>query len=162
MAIDTRVAGHLNRLFPSFEENVITASSSDGTSAIFLELPPAQGADYQFLLYFEPEMQIHARLLGRDQKQYFWYMPFEDAAYRHDPEKLRTAFVSTAEELILRPTRVVQKRGLLFDSFKLESQRDGRWVQVYKMACLRFAFKVPPIRGTHVYFSSPVVQSPRP
>ena len=151
--MDTRVARQLNRLIPGFEENL----TKEPPPAVLLELPTAPSADYRFLLYFEPEMQIHAKLLGTDQKRYFWYMPFKEAAYRNDPGKLFTAFADAVEALILHPTRIVQRRGLLSHSFKLECQRDGQWQHVSGNSCWRFGFDVPTIRGRrHVYNSPPV------
>jgi len=154
--METRVAQQLNRLIPGFEENVITKPPS----TVLFQLPTAPNADYRFLLYFEPEMQIHAELLGTGHKRYFWYMPFEEAAYRNDLEKLFTAFADTVEALIFHPTRIVQRRGLLSHSFKLECQRDGQWQRIYGHSCSRFGFDVPPIRGRrHVYNSSAVKPS---
>ena len=161
--IDASVAVALNRLFPGFEEKLVTQSSPEGDSKTFLELPPASGADYRFLLFFKPEVQIHAKLFGADQKQYFWYMPFEEDAYPKNLERLQTEFIVTVERLVLNPTRIVQRRGLLSDSFKLECQWDGKWHPVYRHSCFRFAFTVPPIRGRlHVYLSPPVVPHETP
>lgn len=157
--MDSRVAGFLSRLFPGFEERLITESSFDGLPVISLDLPPASRADYQFRFYFEPEMQIHARLLGMGREHYFWYMVFEEAAFGGDLEKLCIAFVGAVENVIFHPTRIIQKRGLLSHSFKLEYQRDEQWQGVDRISCSRW-FKVPPIRGQrHVYFSPPVVRS---
>jgi hypothetical protein len=158
-SIDTRVAGLLNRLLPGFEKDLIAKSPTSQKSAeLLLKLPPAPDADYQFLLWLEPEMQIHARLLGTGQNYSFWYMPFEAAGYREDLGNLGKAFAETVETVILHPTRIVQKRGLLSHSFKLECEREGAWHRIYQMSYMRFAFEAPRIRGRrHVYCSPPIV-----
>jgi hypothetical protein len=86
-----------------------------------IDLPPATGNDYCFTLWLgSGEKQIAARLLNADKSSYFWYRPFEDAEFR-SAERLDKAFREAVEVIMRHNTRIEQKRGLLFNHFKLNT-----------------------------------------
>jgi hypothetical protein len=119
--------------------------------SVHVNLPPAPGAEYSFELCFRPEKQVHAKLINADPSRlYFWYMPFEEAAFNNSVEKLDRAFIETLELLISHETRIVQKRSLFLDSFRCEYKGSCGWQRVYENGGLRmvgFGFKVPRIDG---------------
>jgi hypothetical protein len=78
--------------------------------SVSVELPVPADAEYGFRLYFQPERQIGATLLAADGTDYFWYMPFEDAAFANSVEDLDGAFV---------------KQSNVSSGMKRESSRNG-------------------------------------
>jgi hypothetical protein len=123
--------------------------------SVYQQLPPAPGAEYSFELCFRPERQIHATLIDADpSRPYFWYMPFEDAAFGNSVVKLDKAFLETVELLISNETRIVQKCGLLSHSFRCDYKAGSGWKRVCGVSCLRTGFKPPRIAGRlRVYYS---------
>jgi hypothetical protein len=137
----------------------LTVVPHESGFSVQINIPAAPGADYSFWLLFQPERQIGAALIGADPaRPYFWYMPFEDAAYNNSVEKLDGAFFETLELLISHETRIVQKRGLFFDSFRCEYKCSSGWQRVNGMAGLRMGgFKASRIAGRKRTYRSPAL-----
>jgi hypothetical protein len=126
-------------------------------SAVFISLPASSGADYSFKLWLLPEKQIQAVLLADDSSEIsFWYRPFEDADFNNSVDLRNKAFLETVELLISHETRIVQKVGLLFDSFRCEYKTAGGWHTVDSMGYFRMGnFNTPRIKGRrHIYYSA--------
>jgi hypothetical protein len=157
--IDEQTLTFLRRWLPDadFAPQLNTLNGSS-RPAVYVDLPPQTGADYFFRLYFDPERQIHARLLNTDAKHYFWYMPFEDAAFGNSAEKLDKEFLRTIELLLSHETRIIQRLGLITHSFRCEYKSANGWSKVCAHSALRLGrFHVPEIRERERIYSSPAV-----
>jgi hypothetical protein len=132
----------------------------------FLDLQAGPSAEYSFRLWFYENdatgssREISARLLGQAQPETcFWYWPFESAQF-NTAEALSDAFDKSLLTLIRRPTRIVQKRGLLNWTFRLDAQLpELGWTQQYRHAVFRFGARAPSIDGRERIYSSPAVVS---
>jgi hypothetical protein len=158
--VDERMAAALNRALHGVTFEPIVKTDSLHERSVTVVLPAAPKAEYQFVLYIKPERQIHARLLQQVQQQnrnYFWYRPFE---YVSDNfvEKHDAAFIETIEKLVRNETRIVQKRGLLNHSFRLDYKSPSGWKRVYGHWALRLGgFSVPSITGRRRVYHSPAL-----
>lgn len=160
--VDERMVAALNRSLPGIGFEPIVKTHLGDVRSVRVELPAPPEAEYQFILTLQPERQIHARLLrylDTQQRNYFWYRPFQDAEFRNSMEKLDAAFIETIEKLVRHQTRIVQKRGLLNHAFRLEYKSPTGWKCVYGHSALRLGgFSVPSIAGKErVYHSSAIV-----
>jgi hypothetical protein len=132
----------------------------------FLDLPASPSAEYSFRLWFYEDdatggsREISARLVGHAQAETsFWYWPFESAQF-NTAEALSDAFDKSLLTLIRRPTRIVQKRGLLNWTFRLDAQLpELGWKQQYRHAVFRLGGRAPSIDGRERIYSSPSVVS---
>jgi hypothetical protein len=155
--VDEPTLAALDRLLPgAVLEPIVKSVRLSKSLAVSVELPAAPEADYRFVLFFQPERQIHARLLQSDLKHYyFWYRPFEDAEFGNSVEKLDNAFNETIQKLVCHDTRVTQKRGLLSHSFRCEYKSLHGWERVSGNSTLRIGgFTVPPIAGRQQVYRS--------
>ena len=159
--VDERMVVALNRTLPNVALEPILKEHSHGMRSVSVELPAPQGGEYQFILTLQPERQIHARLvrhLDTQRNNYFWYRPFEDAEFRGSIEKLDAAFIETIEKLVRHETRILQKRGLLNHSFRLEYKSSSGWKRVYGHSALRMGgFSAPMIAGRQRVYHSPAL-----
>jgi len=160
--VDERIVVALNRTLPGFAfETILETHSRSGISSVTVELPVPEGAEYQFVLSFQPEKQIHARLLrqhGTQRNNYFWYRPFEETQSRDFNDKVDAAFVETIERLVHHETRIVQKRGLLNHSFRLDYKSPNGWQRIYRVWTFRLGgFSVPSIAGRQRVYHSPAL-----
>ena len=160
--VDERIVVALNRTLPGFAfEPILKTHSRSGIRSVTVELPAPQGAEYQFVLGFQPEKQIHARLLphaGMEQNNYFWYRPFEETESRDLNDKVDAAFISTIERLVHHETRIIQKRGLLNHSFRLDYKSPSGWQRIYRHWAFRLGgFSVPSIPGRQRVYHSPAL-----
>jgi len=159
--VDERMAAALSRTLPgvALEPRVRTDSGYGPSVSVALPVPPE--AEYRFVLTLGPERQIHATLVSSPEsklKEYFWYRPFEDAEFKDRMEKLDAAFIDTIEKLVFHETRIVQKRGLLNHSFRLDYRSPRGWERVYSHWALRLAgISVPAIKGTQRIYHSPAL-----
>ena len=157
--VDERIVVALNRTLPGVAfEPILKTHSRSGIRSVTVELPAPQGAEYQFVLTFQPEKQIHARLLGTQQNNYFWYRTFEETESRNSIEKVDAAFIESVEKLVRHETRIVRKRGLLNHSFRLDYKCPSGWKRVYGHWALRLGgFSVPLIVGRQRVYHSPAL-----
>jgi hypothetical protein len=153
--IDEPMLVALRRLLPNAAfDPKLTPLSISAEPSVSIELPVPATAEYAFRLYFQPERQIHARLLVSDGTDYFWYMPFEDVAFRDSD----AAFVQTVERLVRYETRIVQKRGLITDSFRCDFKAASGWKKVYAHSASRLGgFHPPLIAGRERVYASPAI-----
>jgi hypothetical protein len=165
--IDERTSQELTRLLPGVVFKPIVVPLPGVTSAVprasecavSIDLPAAQGAEYSFWILFEPERQIGATLVGGgDARLSFWYRPFEDAEFRFDTEKRDDAFFKTLESLISHETRIVQRRGLISNSFQCDFNDNGEWKRVFGVSSLRW-IATPPIGSRERVYSSPALMT---
>ena len=157
--VDERMVAALDRILPGVTfEPIVKTHSRYRIRSVSVDLPASLGAEYQFVLKFQPERQIHARLLRQHKQQnYFWYMPFEYAS-SDNMEKLDDAFIETIDKLVRHETRIVQKRGLLTHSFRLDYKPPGGWKRVYGHSGLRLGgFSAPSIVGRKRVYHSPAL-----
>jgi hypothetical protein len=95
-------------------------------------------------------------LLFADEDLYFWYMPFEEAAFGSKDE-LDEAFLATAELIICHNTRIEQKSGVFFNHFRCEYESENGWKRIYGHSGLRW-IRAPKVQGhRQVYQSPPLV-----
>lgn len=160
--VDERIVIALNRILPGVSlEPILETHSRSGIRSVSVELPAPQGAEYQFVLTFQPEKQIHAKVLprlGTQQNNYFWYRPFEETESRDFNEKVDARFIEAIEKLVRHETRIVQKRGLLTHSFRLDYGCPTGWKRVYGHAALRLGcLAAPSIVGRQRVYHSPAL-----
>jgi len=122
-----------------------------------IDLPPPSTADFFFRLRFHgpfdvagEEREIAAFPVGVDSHGLsFWYWRFVPEA--QSDEEVAHSFDATLLRLLRRPTRIRQRRGLLFWTFALEAQgASGEWKHEYTYGILRLALaathgRVPPM-----------------
>jgi hypothetical protein len=150
----------LNRLLPDFaiEPKQHILESTGQAVGLYLDLPAAPAADYHLRLWVSPEIQISAELLGNVAANCFWYMPFPSSAYGNS-EELQKSLDNTLESLISHETRITQKRGLLFHTFKCEFKSPTGWKRVHGHAMLRFTGRQPPQTAERKrVYRSPAIQ----
>jgi hypothetical protein len=125
-------------------------------------LPAPPGAEYAFSvwIYDTGEPQIMARLVNADEHHSFWYKPFELVDWPSE-EAREEAFLKTLGLVLNLPTRIVQRKGLLFWSFDCALQTEGGWKSISGIGILRRSnMEVPPIEErTRSYYSPPLLQS---
>jgi hypothetical protein len=159
--VDEATCVLLNRLLPDFaielKQHIVESTGQAG--GLYLDLPAAPSADYHFRLWVSPEIQISAVLLSDGTSNYFWYMPFESAAYGNLASELQKALDQTLESLISHETRITQKRGLLFHTFKCEFKSPRGWKRVYGHSALRYTnFQPPQTAERKRVYRSPAIQ----
>jgi hypothetical protein len=159
--IGDKTAALLRDLLPGFNPTIEAAYPlrHSGESIAKLNLPTASGAEYSFTLWFDEsgERQISAKLKQyKNDRPYFWYRPFELAEFRNNVEKLEAKFCDELGILLTHETRIIQRKGWLFWSFRCEYHEGENWKGVYGHMALRW-FKPPQIIGkSRVYRSAPV------
>jgi len=91
-------------------EPVLKPLSLSKDPSVSLELPIAPQADYRFVVLFQPEKQVSARLRQFDAGHYYvWYRPLEDAEFGNSAERLKNAFIET-ETCLPRNTNPTKTR----------------------------------------------------
>jgi hypothetical protein len=166
--VDEPTLAALQRLLPDAPfQPILMPLSGSADRSVSVKLPVPADAEYGFTLYFQPERQIAATLLVADAADYFWYMPFEDAAFHNSVQELDAAFIKTVEHLVCHETRIIQKRGLLNHSFRCDYKSASGWKRVYWHSALRLGrFHPPLIAGRKRVYMSPAIvgqeKSPSP
>ena len=155
--IDDATGDLLRRLLPSYVVQPHFTALPSGHRTVHLDLPLPTSAEYGFQLWVYPEKQISARLLGSNSRGYFWYMPFEEAAYGNSIEKVDLAFLRAVELLISHETRIIQTRGLLTSSFRCEYGSNVDWTHLSSHSALTLGFsrQIPHIAGRKRIYYSP-------
>jgi hypothetical protein len=145
----------LRRLLPTTDFDMKPTPLANSTEvSLSVELPLPAAAEYAFGLYFQPEKQIHARLLFPNETKYFWYMPFEVGAF----DDLDNSFVRAVEQLVRYETRIVQRRGLFADSFRCDFKAGSEWKKVYAHSAFHpGGFHPPIIAGREHVYRSPAI-----
>jgi hypothetical protein len=136
--VDDRTLRLLSLLLPDF--NPVEGAKFTGLHLWRIDLPPADGADYFFRLWFysDGERQIGAQLVeDSDDARYFWYRPFESAEFRESNVDLVNAFCKELEALITHETRIIQRKGWLFWHFRCDYRASENWKCLYKHAAFR-------------------------
>jgi len=123
----------------------------DAANGLHLEFSRKDNKDYKFYICVEPHWNsvlIGARLES-DVNGYFWY----DSADRtteddKEWEKWVVDYVfDTITTLVNYKTRIIQRDGLMFTSFKCE-YFDTVWKVVTKNRAVRWTIQVPKIKGS--------------
>ena len=123
-----------------------------------VRLPAASEADYKFLLYVysDGERGLAASLQAQNDSLYFWTRQLELSEFS-DARTLQEEFLRLVSVILESPTRITQKRGVLFHCFRCEAEVEGEWELLGSHAGLRGQFTAPAITGrTFVYRSAPV------
>jgi hypothetical protein len=155
--LDDPAVALVRRLLPSAVVETDAKRESDThTPSYHIHLPLPVGAEYRFTLWLGclgyGEKVIRARLTT-DEAAHFWYMPFEEAAFR-SAEQLNEAFLDTVELIIRHNTRIEQKRGLIFNHFKCEYGSASGWKRIYGLSALRW-MRAPKMLGKRQVYQSP-------
>jgi hypothetical protein len=120
---------------------------------------PAHGAEYQFIasVYPNGEASVWAELLS-DSDAYFWSLLLELADFP-SLEALAAELLYRMRTVLTQPSRVVQQRGTLFESFTAEVFVAGEWKGFGGGSALRWGgIRIPSIEGdTRVYHSPALV-----
>lgn len=119
----------LRQLDSSLEYHLVAHPESD-----HIVLPPAPGADYQFEVGVERggdgEPQIHATFVApHDHSKASWYWPCEMQDYASVEER-DSDYLSTLEKILTHRTRILHKRGFLFDSFICQCDEAHGWERI--------------------------------
>ena len=135
-------------------------------SHTLLSLPPARQADFRYLVrvYDDGEPYIDSMPLGTDADSdtSFWGWGFADDDYESVEER-DLEFLRTLTRLLTTPSRIWQKSGLLWASFRCEVREQGVWDQV---DCAPVVFsrpsRAPEIHGKEAFYeSAPLILNPR-
>jgi hypothetical protein len=104
------------------------------------------------------EAQLSASLLEQESKDlYFWYIPFELPDFE-SPRAAIEALVDRATKVMGNPSRILQRRGLLFWSFEAEFLEADEWTSAGGVSAFRFGgFHVPETHERERAYHSPRV-----
>jgi len=121
-------------------------------------LPTPEGADYSLecSLHMDGEPQVSAFRVGGYGGEYFWYKPFEINGYGSEAARIE-AFRGVVAALVRNPSRIVQRKGLLFWRFTASAETPGGAIEIPGASCFRPAFRVPPTDGRTRCYSSPAI-----
>jgi hypothetical protein len=146
----------LIRTYLSAFEPDIELDLKHGCWALRVPCPPR--AEYQFSLHgqVEGERQISARLTRCVQRHHFWYSAMELAAFRDDASALEEVFHQRVGGLLESPTRIIEKKGIVWLSYRAEYQSRAGWQNLGGVSYLGIGLGVPFIGKKHVY-SSPQI-----
>ena len=110
-----------------------------------LLLPAAVGADYAFELwqYNDGQRHIYARRIGTCEAEYFWYLSVEYGS----AEEIKKSYLKVVQTVLTNNTRIVQKNGLLWVTFRCDYESESRWKRVSGVSALRSSFTFPTIEG---------------
>ena len=134
------------------------SSTSDSGFECF-QLPVPKDADYQFsVTYHGDEPQIEAKLLAQPDL-YFWYLPFDGYAYA-DVDEMDEALKIALTRIAHHETRIIQKKGILMQSFVCDYFDEG-WKKLSGTSAFRFSnFRFPVIQQTRcVYYSAALLET---
>lgn len=134
------------------------SSTNEGGFERF-QLPIPKKADYQFCVdYREAEPQVGAKLLAAPDL-YFWYLPFDRYASGNVNE-INDALKAVLRKIACHKTRIIQKKGILMQSFVCDYFDDG-WKKVDGISAFRFSnFRFPATQQRRsVYYSAPLLES---
>jgi hypothetical protein len=125
-----------------------------------LRLPIPDGAEYRFSLHGQlgGERQISATPLVQTgvRPQRFWYSPLELAAFRDDASKLDAVFQERVDGLLQHPTRIFEKKGVIWLSYRAEYRTDAGWKRMGGYMSLGVGLGVPFVGKMRIYTSPPV------
>ena len=126
------------------------------------KLPVPAKAEYEFSLSgLGEERYIGATLLQfREERSRhrFWYCPLESAGFRDDAAKLEACFHEQVRRLLQHPTRITEKKGIIWLSYRGEYQSESGWQRLRGgVMYLGLGFGVPFFGKKRVYTSPPVV-----
>ena len=98
------------------------------------------GADYELgaEVCSDGEAGIFAKRFGSGDEEMFWSSDLEIADFSSVHE-LQESFLETLALLLDNPTRIFQKKGLLFMHFECAYLSDGEWYSVGGYAGYRFS-----------------------
>jgi hypothetical protein len=119
-------------------------------------LPCPAGAQYRFSLHGEVggERQISAQEQGHRR---FWYSALEMTDFSDDASALNDEFERRLKLVLEHPTRITERRGIMWVSYKAEYEDDGSWHRLRGgVAYLGIGFGVP-FFGTRCIYTSPRV-----
>ncbi len=126
-----------------------------------LRLPFPDSAEYQFSLHGElgGERQISSRLTqSKGSRSRFWYSAMELADFHNDSSKLEALFHQQVGAVLQYPTRIVEKKGVLWLSYRAEYQVNADWQRLRGgVTYLGLGFGIPFIGRKRVYTSPPLV-----
>lgn len=128
-----------------------------------ISFPASDNSDYYFeaYIYEDGEPQIAAQLKNALADTYFWYMPFELAAFNtvdHSHEE----FLKYLKLVLFNPTRITASKGMLLFSFVCEYNDGKSWETVGGISCFyRFSkFIIPIFDGKKkIYYSDTILSS---
>ena len=125
-----------------------------------LRLPSPHGAEYRFTLHGElgGERQISAVPFAETgvRPRRFWYSPMEMADFHNDFSKLETVFHERVAGLLRYPTRIFEKKGVIWLSYWAEYQSDFGWRRLGGITNLGLGLGIPFVGKKHIYASPPV------
>lgn len=127
-----------------------------------IELPCPADADYQFSLAGEPggERQIHASPIGdAGGASRFWYCALELADFRDNATALQGEFLEVVRTLVTHPTRITEKKGVFWLSYRAQYQDETGWRRLTGGASYLGLGAGIPFIGTKRTYKSPAIVS---
>jgi hypothetical protein len=118
-------------------------------------LRPAADADYSFSLWLYPdgEAGVWAHRVGGSEDEDFWGLTLELAQFR-DADELERKLVTVLHTLASCPTRIVQRRRLLWTTFTCQALVDAKWETISQVTFLGRSKRLPSIHGKRAVYSS--------
>ena len=158
-AFDNRTMELLETYYPGFKPTI----TRNGDFLSF-SLPADNESEYSFVLTeFVGERQITAKRVQSPPGEYFWYHQFESADYKDDVSRLTDAFNKKLAIILSHDTRVRQRVGIVWASFRCEYLDAGRWRNLgFSSTCLRWTGLKPPSGSLYkaVYYRGPKGRNP--
>ncbi len=106
--------------------------------------------DYKFYIWVPADFlsaSIGANLIKISDRHYFWYYPYDN--YNDDLDRqaeVRYFLYDILYIVTKHKTRIIQKNGILFQSFNCEYLICNQWTQLYKHSAFKYGnFKFPKI-----------------
>jgi len=131
-------------------------------------LPHPSDGEYQFKVHGElgGERQISATPMQcskHDQRRRFWYSSLEMAGFRNDALALEKSFHERITALLTRQTRIIEKKGIAWLSYRAEFLDQTGWLNLKGgVMYLGLGFGIPFVGKKRIYSSPPLVTIAQP
>ena len=131
-------------------------------------LPCPSDAEYQFTVHggLDGERQIAAHLMQFAQnrrRHRFWYSPLEMAHFRNDASSLEKSFHDRVTSLLTRPTRIMEKKGVVWLSYRAEYLNETGWHNLRGgVTYLGLGLGIPFFGKKRIYSSPPLTSVAQP
>ena len=93
--------------------------------------------------------QINASFDEKEKlKKYFWYYPLGMLKEKFEIDEVKYFMFEAIDKIANYRTRIIQKKGLIFQSFSLEYFDTKKWILFYKHSAFRYGnIEFPKITG---------------
>lgn len=132
--------------------DIVFIDKSDNDN-LHLEFSTQAQLEYKYSLWFRLNTisaSVGATLFNATEKQYFWYYPFDPYGSDTNEKKIEDCkdFLFEALDILTKyKTRIIQKKGLFYQTFICDFLNQNTWARYYKHSALCGNFDFPIITG---------------